>query len=195
MNKNSNDYDDRDIDSYRNLSVFKQAEVISKIIETIVDGIAMEDTNVQTEYDKAMYTYHTHSMMEQALLIPIKIAEAHQSDLYDTQMECATLIRKASLDILKDANGLQRAGFNELEYLDLLRSSIETLRPIFANWANTFNPHNYIHDRWGLFNPPGVHYQDEENTTGNIKSDLEKYLNEGDERWDDTNEDEENYLS
>ena len=56
--------------------------------------------------------------------------------------------------------GLEMYGFRETEYLDLLRNEIEAFRILFAEWVKTFDPFNYIIDRWGLFNPPGVNYND-----------------------------------
>jgi len=33
---------------------------------------------------------------------------------------------------------------------------IEEYRLLFIDWVSKFDPWNYITDRWGLFNPPGV---------------------------------------
>ena len=92
--------------------------------------------------------------------IPAKIAGIHGVELYDIKMENAVIIRKAAQEIITNLRGLQIAGFREVEYLELLRREIEVLRPLFAEWVKTFNPYNYIIDRWGLFNPPGVDYND-----------------------------------
>ena len=48
------------------------------------------------------------------------------------------------------------------EYLDLLRNEIENFRVLFAEWVKTFDQWDYIIDRWGLFNPPGVNYDDKD---------------------------------
>ncbi|WP_299215764.1 hypothetical protein [uncultured Dokdonia sp.] len=158
-----NDDDDDhnyDIDSWRQLPVFIQAEVILKLVERIVDCIPKEDSNASSEYEYALFDYHTNNMIENALIIPAKIAGIHGVELYDIKMENAVIIRKAAHEIILNLRGLQIAGFKEIEYLDLLRKEIEVLRPLFAVWVSTFNPYNYIIDRWGLFNPPGVHYND-----------------------------------
>lgn len=188
MNQHHDDYFDADIDTYRHLPVFIQVEVICEIVEGIVDGISIEDTTVRTECKKAMYKYHTHSMMENALLIPSKIVEAHQSELFDIKMECATFIRKAAMDILIDAQGLHRAGFNEPDYIVILKESIETFRPLFARWVATFNPKNYLIDRWGLFNPEGVHYTDPSPSSHNTFY-RPNYLDRFDDCPDDQEED------
>jgi len=157
-----NDDDDfeRSIDAYRQMPVFKKAEAIFKVIEHIVDGISKEDSNAQTPFELAMFERHTQYMMQNALLIPSKIAAASGVDIYDLRMENATLIRKAAREIVTDTRGLQMAGFKEEEYLELLRKEIEEFRPLFAEWVKTFDPYDYIVDRWGLFNPPGVNYDD-----------------------------------
>ena len=42
------------------------------------------------------------------------------------------------------------------EYITLLRNEIEEFRLLFIEWVAGFDKSNYIIDRWGLFNPPGV---------------------------------------
>jgi len=37
---------------------------------------------------------------------------------------------------------------------------VDELRILFAEWVKTFDPWDYIIDRWGLFNPPGINYDD-----------------------------------
>ncbi len=159
---NDDDDDDHnyDIESWRKLPVFIQAEVILKLVERIVDCIPKEDSNASSEYEHALFDHHTSSMIENALIIPAKIAGIHGVELYDIKMENAVIIRKAAQEIIINLRGLQIAGFKEVEYLELLRREIEILRPLFAEWVKTFNPYNYIIDRWGLFNPPGVDYND-----------------------------------
>jgi hypothetical protein len=75
-------------------------------------------------------------------------------------MENATIIRKAARELITDARGLQMNGFKDIEYLDLLRIEMEEFRILFAEWVATFDNENYSIDRWGLFNPPGVNYDD-----------------------------------
>ena len=151
---------ERSIDAYRRMPIFRKAEAILKLVEHIVDGISKEDSDAETPYELAMYERHAQYMMQNALLIPAKIASASGVDIYDLRMENATLIRKAAREIITDTRGLQMAGFKEEEYLDLLRKEIEEFRPLFAEWVKSFDPFNYIIDRWGLFNPPGVNYDD-----------------------------------
>lgn len=39
-------------------------------------------------------------------------------------------------------------------------TELDTFRVLFAEWVNTFDCWNYHIDRWGLFNPPGINYDD-----------------------------------
>ena len=75
-------------------------------------------------------------------------------------MENAAIIRKAAREISTNCSGLKMFEIKGLDYLDLLREEIESFRIEFAEWVKTFDPWNYHIDRWGLFNPPGVNYDD-----------------------------------
>ena len=148
-------------ESWRTLPVFIQASTILKLVEHLVEGIPAEDCGLDSAYALAMFDHHTASMMKNALLIPVKIAGAEGEDtIYDHKMENATVIRKAARELIIDSKGLQIAGFKDVDYLELLQREVEAFRPIFAEWIKTFNSSHYIIDRWGLFNPPGVDYND-----------------------------------
>ena len=95
------------------------------------------------------------------MIIPAKIAGASSEDmLFDIRMENAAIIRKAARELITDVRNIQIHGFKDVEYLDLLREEVESFRILFAEWVKTFDCWNYIIDRWGLFNPPGVNYDD-----------------------------------
>lgn len=162
INDNNDNNRDCETECWRKLPVFKKAITLLKLVEQLIDGISIEESGANTAYQVAMYEHHSKSLMENALIIPVKIAGAEGDDIYDHKMENATVIRKAAKEMLIDTTGLQIAGFNEVEYLDVLRQEIEAFRPIFAEWIKTFNTENYIIDRWGLFNPPGINYNDPE---------------------------------
>lgn len=102
-------------------------------------------------------------MMENALLLPAKIAGVQGIDLYDLKMENATLIRKAARELCVQAGSLR---FDETimdkDYIELLRNTIEEFRLLYIDWVENFDPWNYIKDDWGLFNPPGVSAHDKD---------------------------------
>lgn len=55
---------------------------------------------------------------------------------------------------------------------------VELFRVEFAERVKTFDPWNYIIDRWGLFNPPGVNYDDHD-PDDDIPFNPEDFLGEG----------------
>ncbi len=110
--------------------------------------------------DKEFTTAVAHNMYADALQLAPKIAGAEGVDLYDIKMENAAIIRKCAREIYVGCNGFIMEGFKEVEYLEMLRAEVEEFRVLFAEWVQTFDQWNYIIDRWGLFNPPGVSYDD-----------------------------------
>ncbi len=184
-----NDEDERfnsELDEWRKLPVFKQALVILHLIEHIIEGIHLDDPHPSTHYKLRLYERYTRQMMENALLIPSEIATADSTDLYDHKMENATIIRKAAKEIIADSKGLQASGYKEVEYLELLYDAVEEFRPLFAEWVQSFNTKNFIIDRWGLFNPPGVSYNDSVDT---ISFDSKSFLRDLEDDWDDNDDD------
>ncbi len=99
-------------------------------------------------------------MLEDAALLSVKVVGAEAAQLYDIKMECATLIRKAGRDMLAHCSSLEMFGFKETHYLHLIREAIEEYRLMFIDWVQEFDPWDYEIDRWGLFNPPGIHPDD-----------------------------------
>ena len=95
-------------------------------------------------------------MLEDAMTIRPKLAGAMGVGLYDLKMENATIIRKCARSIYVSTNHFRIGDAQIDEYLDLLRSEIDEFRLLFVDWVESFDKWDYIIDRWGLFNPPGV---------------------------------------
>jgi len=91
-----------------------------------------------------------------AMTLVVKVSGAEGGDLYDIRMENAAIIRKAARDLMVSNHSLEMFGFKYVEYFDIVRALIEEYRLIFIRWVESFDKWNYIIDRWGLFNPPGV---------------------------------------
>jgi len=101
-------------------------------------------------------------MNECSLTICSKLAGADGVDLYDLKMENATLIRKSARELLTICSGLKMMDFKDADFLQLIRDAIEEFRLLFIDWVAAFDEWDYIVDRWGLFNPPGVGPHDED---------------------------------
>ncbi|WP_271392693.1 hypothetical protein [Aequorivita sinensis] len=159
-------FDDDDFDSMehhnhvRQMPIYIKAEEISNLVYHLVKSVENTDIKYKRKGEKKLMEYNLSYMMENSLIIPTKIMGAESVDAYDLKMENATIIRKSAREIINDLQGIEMLGFDEIEYLDLLRKEVENFRVLFAEWVKTFDPWDYTIDRWGLFNPPGINYDD-----------------------------------
>jgi hypothetical protein len=129
------------------MPIFKKGEEIQEVIRRISDLIPDDDEMLQ----------HTKGyMLHDASMLTVKIAGAEAGELYDIKMEAAAMVRKAARDLLLHNHSLEMYGFEYTEYYDIVRKLIEEYRLLFIAWIDSFDPWDYIIDRWGLFNPPGV---------------------------------------
>ncbi|MFP2996218.1 hypothetical protein ABN763_09905 [Spongiivirga sp. MCCC 1A20706] len=152
------DFDD-DSKEFRDFPIFKKAEAIYDIIMRI-EQIDAEEQEGLSEYERNAISDHIDYMVENASIIPSKIANALSSDVYNEQMENAAVIRACAKELLADATDLISLGFKDADYLQILSAEVEEFRMLFVEWIQTFDPSSYSIDRWGLFNPPGVNYDD-----------------------------------
>jgi len=53
-------------------------------------------------------------------------------------------------------HSLDMFGFEYPGYYQIIRDLIEEYRLLFIDWVARFDKWDYIIDRWGLFNPPGI---------------------------------------
>lgn len=95
-------------------------------------------------------------MLNDAALLTVKVAGAEAAGLYDLKMENAAIIRKAARDLMVQQHSLDMFGFKYVEYYQIVRDLIEEYRLLFIDWVAGFDKWDYIIDRWGLFNPPGI---------------------------------------
>lgn len=162
-------FDDEDEERPKNhediekMPIYVKAMEIYEIVRSIIE--AVENTDIDFDRENAEFQSDwiersLHYLMENALVLPAKIAGAEGGDIYDIRMENASIIRKSAMELITDARALEINGYEETEYLNLLRIEIDNFRILFAEWVKTFDVENYYIDRWGLFNPPGVNYDD-----------------------------------
>jgi hypothetical protein len=140
------DYEDyeREVES---LPIYKKGWEIYEVVEQI--GKLIPEDNEHLQIIKGQ-------MLGDAMMLTVKVAGAEGGDLYDIRMEAATIIRKAAHDLKITNHSLEMFGFEEVHYFDIVRELIEEYRLLFIKWVAGFDKWNYIIDRWGLFNPPGV---------------------------------------
>lgn len=144
-----------EIDKTDNMPIYQKAEQIFRLTQGLVQIIPVENEFLQ----ETTVPY----MLENAMLIPVKIAGAEGGDLYDMRMENATIIRRAARELYVQAGSLRyEEGITDKDYIELLRNTIEEFRMLFIDWVASFDVWNYIKDSWGLFNPPGVNAHDKD---------------------------------
>lgn len=135
--------------------LYKKSEEIFKLTHALIQIVPKDNEFLQETCVKFM--------MEDAMMISAKISGADAVDLYDLKMENAAIIRKCARELYVRAGSLRfEEDIKDKEYIELLRNEIEEFRLLFIDWVASFDPWNYIIDRWGLFNPPGVSAHDKD---------------------------------
>ena len=142
-------------DKLNKLPIYQKAEEIFKLTEALVRTIP--------ENNEFLQETTARFILEDAMMIPVKIAGASGVGLYDLKMESAAIIRKCARDLYVHAGSLRyEDDFKDNEYVELLRKTIEEFRLLFIDWVACFDQWDYIIDRWGLFNPPGITAHDKD---------------------------------
>jgi hypothetical protein len=131
----------------KELPIYKKGKEIFEVVHQITKLIPEENEMLQSIKGQ---------MIADAALLTAKIAGASGGGLYDIKMEAAAIIRKAARDLMVQNHSLEMFGFKEVHYFQIVRDLIEEYRLLFIEWVNGFDQWDYMIDRWGLFNPPGV---------------------------------------
>lgn len=136
-----------DREKLNDLPIYKKAGEIFDLVNNIMDLIPEDNDRLQSLKSQ---------ILSDAILLQAKIAGAEGGDIYDLRMENAAIIRKAARDIMVSIHSLEMFGFKDVDYYEMVRDKIDEFRLLFIDWVAGFDQWNYIIDRWGLFNPPGV---------------------------------------
>ena len=139
--------DDDDFIDPKTLPIYQKGKEIFDTVKQICDLIP--EDNEELAFTQSI-------MLEDAMMLTVKVAGATGAGLYDIKMENAAIIRKAARDLMVQNHTLEMFGFKEVHYFQVVRDLIEEYRLLFIDWVASFNPWDYAIDRWGLFNPPGV---------------------------------------
>jgi hypothetical protein len=143
------------LDETRKMPLMQKAEQIIKLTQGLVQIVPADNEFLQETT--------VRFMLENAMIIPAKIAGAEAGDLYDLRMENAAIIRKAARELYVQAGSLRfEEDITDKDYIILLRKEIDEFRLLFIEWVTGFDMWNYIKDEWGLFNPPGVSAHDKD---------------------------------
>jgi hypothetical protein len=140
--------------------LFVKATDIMDLSNKLIDVIQLDLEEEMTENNNKFVKLVALDIAENSMIIPAKIVGAMSVDLYHIKMENATLIKVAAEKIQVNCTSLLDFTYGYNEYLQVLKEEIEDFRILFAEWVKTFDKESYTIDRWGLFNPPGINYDD-----------------------------------
>ena len=141
------DEEENDFDKIEKMPLFIKGKEILEVVTEILSLIQEDEDHL--EIIKQL-------ILEDAYMLTAKIAAAEGGNLYDIRMENAAIIRKAACDLMIQNHSLEMFGFEHVEYYSIVRKLIEEYRLLFIDWVAGFDKWDYMIDRWGLFNPPGV---------------------------------------
>jgi hypothetical protein len=142
-----NSDEDDDIARTESLPIYRKGKEIFDLVSKI--------TALIPENDEYLMDIKA-CMLSDAAQLTVKVAGAEAAGLYDLKMENAAIIRKAARDLIVQQHSLDMFGFKYVEYYKMARELIEEYRLLFIDWVAGFDKWDYVIDRWGLFNPPGI---------------------------------------
>lgn len=136
------DYDpEKEQRRVESLPIFQKAEEIAELTRRIVESIDDEDVKM----------IHSNIMLEDSLIIPVKIAGAEAVDDFIIKMENATIIKIHARSLMAQSSSLIMMEVLPEEYLTLLRKELEAFRQLFRAWIKTFHKSPKDPDGWGMF--------------------------------------------
>lgn len=128
--------------AFESLPIYRKALEIEELTEQIVDTFRSE---------KQVERYGD-GLLEDAMMLPGKIAGAEAMDFYIHKMENATLIKVHARNLLTQTSSIKHLGIVNEQYVQLLRDEIEAFRLLFREWIKTFETNAIKEgDGWGLF--------------------------------------------
>lgn len=142
-----NSDEEDDILQPEKLPIYKKGMEIFDLVKKITDLIPKDNKHLM---------FLKGEMLCDAAQLTVKVAGAEAAELYDLKMENAAIIRKAARDLMVSQHSLETLGFEYVGYYKMVRELIEEYRLLFIDWVAGFDKWDYIIDRWGLFNPPGI---------------------------------------
>ena len=152
-------------DKTHDLAIFKKAELIFQMVQSLLESLPEDDEYIQAT---------KHLMLEDAMIIPAKIAGAEGGDLYSIRMQNAAIIRDYAMHLYVQVGSLRfNKKYKNIEYVSLIRTEIDAFRLLFIEWVASFDTNNHIWDDWGLFNPAGAIAPEENNFNDNADSDFD----------------------
>ena len=139
---NASGFDSGDEDRhFESLPVYRKALEIEELTGQIVDTIQ----------DEMQAERYGHGMLEDAMMLPSKIAAAEAMESYIQKMENATMVKIHARNLLTQTSSIKHLSIVNEQYIQLLRDEVDAFRLLFKDWIRNFEASDKSGDGWGLF--------------------------------------------
>lgn len=128
-------------------SLYQKAEEIDDTLKSISKLIPEK---------KVFLVFMNRLILESSGRILHNLIRAEESNRYDRKMHSAALIRSSCLEISGLGKEFRKRGFSDGKYFNIVDRQIEEFRILYLDWVAGFDNKQFITDRWGIFNPPGI---------------------------------------
>ena len=105
-------YDDEPRSDPKALPLYKKGMEIFEVVRQIGELIPNDDNPL---------AHVKQVMLEDAMMLTVKVAGATGANLYDLKMEAATIIRKSAMNLMIQNHSLDMFGFEHVEYYQIVR--------------------------------------------------------------------------
>jgi len=128
------------LDKYRTLPVFQKSDEILELANVIAETLKEDEKREHLAAE----------ILNNAMLIQVKIAGAEGGGLYSLKMQNAVLIKLAAHDMLNAVVFAAMVEINEEDYVELMRDKVEEFRLVFVDWIRGFDKSYDIPDNWAI---------------------------------------------
>lgn len=131
-----------------NHPLYKKAEEIVEIIDSIIDSLPEEERD-----------FH-EPVRESAMMLAPKFAGAYDADMWLLMMQNAAIMRYHAQYVATGTYGFNIMGETQVDerYIELLRKEMQEYKALFNEWMETVHamPRDFEmdHDDWGVFVRP-----------------------------------------
>jgi hypothetical protein len=134
-------------------ALYKKSIDILNLAQTVCDMLPEDDDHADST--KSL-------MMQNAYLVPAKIAGAAGMEYYSLVMENAVIIKVNICQLREQLWACVTLHDIEQQYIDVIRNEIEAFRKIFIDWITAFDKTHDLPDEWHLFNDPSTFPDEDE---------------------------------
>lgn len=117
--------------------IYKKALELSEISRHIVSYVSFNKDLLNLYQSNSLRDIIAGSLLTDTTLIPEKIAQAEYSESYAERIKTASFINILIRNLNSYCTGLEQDGFQEKEYLQLLRKEIRSFRKTFKKWRGS----------------------------------------------------------